>query len=261
MKWMASENPPPQEIQRLRISLGEVSDGCLPEASIRKRGERTQRRSLLQIQGDSIQSCEVFQLQMVPCRILERKKMKTKDAFAEARKATGQDQEPPPAKFPEQATLPGLPAETPKPVRGNQMMAHFIGPKFDRVKGEPMIGLDFSFPLTSDHEELLPKDIREGWLTVTWNLCDRYRIKSIPAHTVYITIVPDDKHDLELVGAEIRNIWLAHVQEKGAGQAKKVVRLSFRVVVERTKAIRDFVWANDGEFCWLELVETQGKLL
>jgi hypothetical protein len=198
---------------------------------------------------------------MVSCSILERKKMKTEDAFAEARKATGQDQEPPPEKFGEQATLPGVPAETPKPVRGNQMMAHFIGPKFDRVKGEPMIGLDFSFPLTSDHEGLLPKEIEDGWQTVIRKSCDKYRVNHVDAQTVCISVVPDDKHDLELVGAEIRNIWLAHVQEKGAGQAKKVVRLSFRVVVERTKAIRDFVWANDGEFCWLELVETQGKLL
>jgi hypothetical protein len=186
---------------------------------------------------------------------------KTKNTFAEARKQTGQDQEAPPEKF-EQATLPGVPAQTPKPVRGRQMMAAFVKPHFERTKdGDALIGLDFSFPLMSDHEGLLPKEVEDGWQTVIRKSCDKYRVNGVDPQTVRISLVPDDKHDLELVSADLKNIWLAHVQEKGAGKTKKVVRLSFRVVTERNKALRDFVWTNDGEFVWIELAETQGKLL
>lgn len=189
--------------------------------------------------------------------------MKTKEAFAEARNQTGQATNPPQEKFNgKQGVLPGTEAATPKPVRGRQMMATFVKPHYERpAKGAALIGLDFSFPLTSDHEGLLPKEIEEGWQIVIRKSCDKFRVSSVDAQTVRIAIVPDDKHDLELAGADLKNIWLAMTTEKGKGKTKKVIRLSFRVVVERTKAIRDYIWTNDSEVCWLELAETQGKLL
>jgi hypothetical protein len=188
--------------------------------------------------------------------------MKTKEAFAEARKEVGQEGNAPQEKLNQpQAVLPGMPA-TPKPVRGKQMMATFVKPHFERpAKGDPMIGLDFSFPLTSDHEGLLPSEIEDAWQIVIRKNCDKFKVSGVDDQTVRVSIVPDDKSDLEIVAAEIANIWLAQVSEKGAGKTKKVVRLSFRVLTERTKALRDFVWNNDGEVCWIELVQTQGKLL
>jgi hypothetical protein len=49
----------PQELQRLRLSLGEVSDSCLPEAGVHNAGVRSEHRSFIQVQGNSGKSREM----------------------------------------------------------------------------------------------------------------------------------------------------------------------------------------------------------
>lgn len=142
------------------------------------------------------------------------------------------------------------------------MMAQFLRPHFDKTKGgDPIIGLDFTFPLTSDHEGLIPSEIEENWATMIRKNAKKIEVSGIDAQTVKIHLVPDDEPEISLESAEVSRAVLAIVQEKGKGQAKKVVRLTIRIVTGRTKALRDFVWNNDSEFVWLELADTQGSLL
>lgn len=190
-------------------------------------------------------------------------KKPAKDAFAEARAATGQDKEPDTEKFDNgQTTMPAGTPDTPKPVRNGRMLCHFVAPHFSRTKDdEPMIAFELSFPLTDDHKNILPREVEHAWKIIQSGGVNPIGVIDIPPQTVGLALVPDDKDDLTIVAAEIIKASLQIVKEKGAGKTKQVVRYKFRVSTERTKDTIYFATTHDGSQIWYSAKKTQESLL
>lgn len=188
-----------------------------------------------------------------------------KEAFAQARAATGQADDPPVEKFnSKQAELPGTGSnpEIPKPVRNGKMMAHFVRVILHRTRDdEALISYEVSFPLTPEHEDLLPIQVQAAWKALKRGNIKRIDVDGIAPQTVAIAQVPDDKDDLTIIAASITHARLSIVKEKGTGKAKEVVRYSFRIETERMSEVNRFALAHDGETVWLSAKETQASLL
>ena len=60
-----------------------------------------------------------------------------------------------------QTEIPGTPqAEAPQAVRGKMMLAKYVRPHYEKdEKDQYSLSLEFSFPLTKDHEGLLPPEV------------------------------------------------------------------------------------------------------
>lgn len=151
--------------------------------------------------------------------------------------------------------------DVPKPVRGGRMLAHFVGPHYINKDGERSIGLEFSFPLEKDHKGLIPRKVMDAWEVLKGGNVKRIDVKDVEPQTVGISIAPDDKEDLTLPAAEVTKASLSVIVEKGKGKTKEVHRFTVRFVVDRNKAIRDFIWNQDGESIWITMQRTQASLI
>lgn len=153
-------------------------------------------------------------------------------------------------------------SEMPAPVMGERMLVHYIRPTFKKTKkGERTISLEFSLPLTDEHEELIPGAIKAGWKFLAKKGNKRLDITDVPAHIVKLWLAHDsEKEALVLPVAEITNVSLATIQAKGSGKTQKVIRLSFRAMVKMSAAVGKFAEFHFEENLWLEWNETQEQL-
>lgn len=88
------------------------------------------------------------------------------------------------------------------------------------------------------------------------------KVESIEPQTITIGLVPDDpKSDLVLTAAMIDKPILAKVEEKGSGKKSKIIRFTFRAVVEQTNETARFAVDHHGEDVWISIDRTQGSLL
>jgi hypothetical protein len=168
----------------------------------------------------------------------------------------------------EQLPLEGVPQpDEPKVIRDGKMLCSFVKPHFEKEEdGDRYVGFEFSFPLTPAHEESghLPAEVMREWdhmkngnssVTVV-----RFGISE--PQTVAIGLVPGDAtNDLILVAAAIENPTLAYVNESGSGKRNKVIRFSFRAVVDQNETIARFAVDHHGDDVWISLQRTQGSLL
>ena len=150
----------------------------------------------------------------------------------------------------------------PGPVNGEKMLVHFVKPVFKKTKkGERTVALEFSLPLTDEHEDLLHKTIKDGWKFLARRGMKKLDITEVPCHIIKLWLADDqEKEALILPVAGITNVTLATIQEKGSGQAKKVIRLSFRALVKMSAQVGKFAEYNFSENLWMEWHESQEQL-
>lgn len=158
-------------------------------------------------------------------------------------------------------------AQPPKPVVvGDRVEAHFLKPTFSRTaKGKRLVSLHITFPMTDEHTEdgLLPKRIRDDWSLMTKHGRTTLGLGGIPGQRVCFFLssdAPEDDPKLVLPAAQVTNVSLAVVQKKGDGEAKKVIRLSFRLLVPVSHEVAEFVEMNYGANYWIKLEESQDKM-
>jgi hypothetical protein len=164
---------------------------------------------------------------------------------------------------PAQQVLPNVgKAAMPKVVRGGRMLARFVRAHFDRDgKDRAVAVLEVSFPLTPEHKGMLPTAVEKQWNNIKAGGVTSITVRDIPAQTIGISLLPDDKEDLVLVGALIQKATLALKIEKGKGKTVEVIRYSFRISAERSKEIIKFATTYDGSEIWITSKRTQASLL
>ncbi len=189
-----------------------------------------------------------------------------------AEEQVGAEFEVGPAEFevgsePEQPALglegPPQPAE-PKAIRNGKMLAQFVRPHFEKEEsGDRFVGFEFAFPLTKEHEENghLPAEVLAEWKHMRKGNVKRTEVESVAQQTIAVGLVPDDpENDLVLVAAMIEHPVLASIEEKGSGKLQKVIRFSFRAVVDQVEQIARFAVDHHGDPVWISLQRAQDNL-
>ena len=147
-------------------------------------------------------------------------------------------------------------------VMNDRMLVHYIKPHFKKTKkGERTIALEFSTPLTDEHEEHLPKLIASGWKILQKKGMKKLDVDYVPPQVIKIWLADDqEKEALILPAVAITNVSLATVQQKGEGQARKVIRLSFRALTKMTAQVGRFAEFNYDDKFWLSMHELQEEM-
>jgi hypothetical protein len=171
----------------------------------------------------------------------------------------------------EQKELPGTAAAAdngqPKSVRDGKMLAKYVRPHYDKdSKDAYVVGLEFSFPLTKDHEKLIPPDVAHSWKSIKSGRNGRKIVDiDVDPHVVHIYLAPDDKPYLSLLFALITNANLALIEETGSGKATDVIRYSFRIQHpsegSENENLREFADTHFEKQVWLKMEVVQGSLL
>lgn len=165
---------------------------------------------------------------------------------------------------PRQPELLAAPEQAARPVsvQNGRMLATYVGLGLERNKdNEPLIHLDFSFPLEEVHDGFIPKKVREAWLWLKDSGNTLVQVNGLPAVTLDVYLDPKEKKpELHLVGAEFTKAIVRVVEEVGKGQAKLVTRFSFRLRVERTKDVIGFAAWQDANAFWVKMPETQTRI-
>jgi len=163
----------------------------------------------------------------------------------------------------EQLELEGTQVDVPLVVRNNKLLCEFVRPHFERDSdGARSVGFEFSFPLVTAHQDYLPREILMEWDHLRQGNASLVKCRGVRPQNVTIGLVPDDPdNDLILVAARIERPVLAEVEEKGSGKKSKVIRLTFRAVVDQIDAVARFAVDHHGDVVWISLETTQGSLL
>jgi hypothetical protein len=188
-------------------------------------------------------------------------KSNKKDPVKEAIDLMGKDA--PVEEFKQQELL-ASPEEVklPKAVQNGLMLATYVGLGLERDKdNSKLIHLDWSFPITDEHERYLPKRVKQAyeWLRESGN--PLVQVSDLPMMTLEAYEYPEAKLPfLSIVGAEFTRATLQVIEETGKGKTKEVIRFKFRLRFKRTAAIVKFAAWSDDDVFWISLQRTQKEL-
>jgi hypothetical protein len=168
-------------------------------------------------------------------------------------------------KEPEQMTAEELKAhnelaEMPSTIVKGFMAASYVKPHFDVEKDDRTAALEFSLELTDNHRSLLPKKVVEEWDHIKQGNNELLDVVNVGAQHVEVSLDPGDEVDLE-ENVPIERIRLQVIETKGTGDAKDIIRLSFRLVCDLTQDVERFACRNFGKTVWLKMQACQGELL
>jgi hypothetical protein len=177
----------------------------------------------------------------------------------------GADFDTPTRKEPEAQQAHGsLLAEQPaKPkVVGDRFEVFYLKPIFAKTpKGDITVSLAITLPLEDTHDGLLPKIIHDGYRDITKKGRKGMTFTELPGqHAMFFLTSDIHEESLVLPAAKMINASLALIQRKGEGEARKVIRLSFRLQVKLSKEVAHFAEQNLGNNFWLSLKETDEPL-
>lgn len=169
-------------------------------------------------------------------------------------------------KEPEQISAAELEAhkeieKMPSQIRDGLISVTFVKPHLDVEKDKRTAALELSLELTEDHLDYLPKRVQQAWEAIESDLYKRLDITRINAHHFELRLVADDKEsDLE-ANALVEKVTLSVIEDKGTGDAKDIIRLSFRLVCDLTQNVERFACRHFGKTVWLKMQACQGELL
>jgi hypothetical protein len=153
--------------------------------------------------------------------------------------------------------------QPPKPkVVGDRFEVFYLKPIFAKTpKGDITVSLAITLPLEDSHDGLLPKIIHDGYRDITKKGRKGMTFTELPGQHAMFFLTSDIREEsLVLPAAKMINASLALVQRKGEGEARKVIRLSFRLQVKLSKEVAHFAEHNLGNNFWLSLRETEEPL-
>jgi hypothetical protein len=176
------------------------------------------------------------------------------------------DFEKPTRKEPEQISAEELQAtsnaaaEMPARIVNGFMAVNFVRFHPEVEKDKRSFGLEFSIELTDDHLDYLPKKVHDGWDDIEARGYKRVDLVGIPMQRFDLCLVPDDKETDLSTDAPIEKVVLSVIEDKGTGDAKDIIRLSFRLVCDLTQTVERFACRNFGNTVWLRTTAVQGEL-
>ena len=155
--------------------------------------------------------------------------------------------------------------EQPGPITvvNGRILADYVKPIFSRDSNDDrFIALEFAVKLTEAHKTILPRKVLDAWGFVADDGGNGVKDIPVKPQTVRIFLTSDDSaEELLIVGGIIEHAKVDIVEERGAGEAVKFTRYSFRVSNERSKNLVNFAAWHDGQSVWLECKPTQASLL
>ena len=152
--------------------------------------------------------------------------------------------------------------EVPKAVRNGQMFVKFVRVKLDSDDDGRRLGLEISFPLTDEHNGMLPKQIKHALDFIKEGGAKLVRVTEIPPQSIELRMAPDmDETLLSKHGMTIESATVSLVEQTGEGKAEDVIRFSFTAWMELTKEALEFAAFNFDSNLWLSMERTQGNLL
>jgi hypothetical protein len=162
---------------------------------------------------------------------------------------------------PEQTTMPAGEPGPPQEVQNGMVLMQFVHvkPSKDR-SGKKFIGLELSVGLTDESAALFGKAIEDRYEILRDDAGVKdLSITDMGAHTIDVAIAADMK---PVIHATIlpERVGLSAVQEKGSGEERTVIRLSFVAPVPQTDPIALWGCNNHGELVWISMGALQGKL-
>jgi hypothetical protein len=150
----------------------------------------------------------------------------------------------------------------PQFVQNGFMLCTFLRPHFDVDKDEKFMELELSTNLTDDHSAVIPGVVSE-WralmisednLTIVGGL-------EIPAQNIEIRMAPDlVKGSFLMKGVRISKASIQIVEEKGSGEAEKIMRWKFRVAIGVIDDAVDFAVKSYAGPVWVKMETSQRKL-
>ena len=164
---------------------------------------------------------------------------------------------------PAQQELLTPPEPEPVPaVQGDRMMVQYVKPTFRKSKaGNRIVSLELSLPVTEEHQDLLPRSVREGWKFIGKNGNKRLDIVDVPHQIARFWLTHDDKEEmLTLPIAQVSHVSLQVVESRGAGKKTKAIRFSFRLSVPLSAEVAKFSEWRFGDTMWLYMAESQEEM-
>jgi hypothetical protein len=147
-------------------------------------------------------------------------------------------------------------------VRKGFALATFVKVIFERDKEDRAFMLfEISLPLTEEHRDWVPEEIAAAWAVVDDH---GYKVQDIKVanQVAEIQVVPDAKDGaLKIDTAEIGNVAIDVITEKGTGEDREVTRLRFRLRLDLDNETGRFARVHFGHPIWLKLEPLQRKLI
>jgi len=162
-----------------------------------------------------------------------------------------------------QGTLPGVEAGDDEPTHA-KIQDGFVLMNFVRLKpikekdGGRFLGIELAAGITDEHAKLLGPEIEEAygeigeWITGL--------DLELPAHLLTVSTAADmtPMFSLSVIPARCS---LQEVQEKGSGEERTIVRLSFLAAIPQTNELALWACQNHGTLVWVKMAPQQGKLI
>lgn len=174
--------------------------------------------------------------------------------------------EPAPAARPaEQLTAEDLEAEgpeAPEQVENGMALMQFVRvkPTRDRTKTR-FLELELSVGLTEKSAPLFGRAVEDRYAILRDDAgVTALSISDAPAHTIDIAMVPGGDSVIHAV-IQPQKVNLHAIQEKGSGEERTVIRLQFVAPIAQTEELAKWACATHGELVWVNMGETQGKLI
>lgn len=146
-------------------------------------------------------------------------------------------------------------------VRDGRLLVNFVRATFDKDKDDlRVLTLNISFPLTSAHKGLLPPKVEEMWRVMQRGGVKRIDVTEIEDQIVEIASAPELKATFRATEVQIEKATLAEIEEKGSGEAQKVIRLSFDASMSLEPALGHWAQANYGALLWMRMQPQQARL-
>jgi hypothetical protein len=148
------------------------------------------------------------------------------------------------------------------PIQNDRIAATYVGMGLARdKKDEKLVFVEFALTMTKLHADYVPEKVADAfkWLERTDN--KSIVVNHVEAQTVDIFETPKEKKPaLRVVGADVLKATVAMIEENGKGKTKRVIRFSFRLLVERSEEVIEFAAWRDEETFWLKMGDTQGSI-
>jgi hypothetical protein len=166
---------------------------------------------------------------------------------------------------PEQLSAEELEAENeekrePTRIINGFMAINYVKPHFDIEKDKRSVAMEFSVELTEDHRDLLPDSVVSEWRHIEEGTCRLSEVSGVGAQSFDLRLAPDGAETELQDSAPIEKIRLQVIEDKGTGDAKDIIRLSFRLVCALNPTVERFACRHYGSTIWLKMGDVQGTL-
>lgn len=152
---------------------------------------------------------------------------------------------------------PGDPQEA--QVQNGLVLMQFVRVKPIKEKdGKRFLALEFAVGLTDESSKLLGEEVRHGYKLLEDGVTGL--TLDLAAHVIDVAIAADMKPVIHSSVTPSR-CNLQNVQEKGSGEERTIIRLSFVAPVPQTPELAVRVCENHGALVWLKMAEAQGRLV